>query len=379
MRFLIIPDSFKNCLSSKEVGSNIAKGIKHVFPDAEIKITPIADGGEGTVEALVYALKGKIINTKVHDALMRPMDSFFGVSGDGNTAIIEMAAASGIEAIKKEERNPLLTTTFGTGELIKEALDLGCNHIIVGLGGSATNDGGTGMARALGAKFLNGNNHDVDLGGGSIDQIVSIDLSSMDKRLKDTKIQIACDVKNPLYGPEGASAVYGPQKGATPEMVQTLDSNLRHLANCLTKIGIDVTSLEGGGAAGGLGAGLFAFTKGTLERGFKIIAETLNLDSQIKQSDIIITAEGAVDFQTLFGKTPAGVASIAKKYKKPVFVFAGNALDDIEGLNTIGITSLVPITRKPILLEDALKNADNWLKISAIELCNTLKAGINLK
>ncbi len=379
MKFLIVPDSFKNCMSATNVGKYISKGVKAVFIDANIKVIPIADGGEGTVHAIISSVGGTIKKVQVHDPLMRPIESFFGILPDKKTAIIEMAAASGIELITNDERNPLKTTSYGTGELIRAALNAGCTEITIGIGGSATNDGGIGMAMALGAEFRTSKGKLVNPNGESLMALTDISISGIDKRLKHTSIKVACDVKNILCGSKGAAAVYGPQKGATKEMIVELDAGLTNLAKLVNnKLKIDIDNIKGGGAAGGLGAGLVAFANAKLVGGFDLIAKTLNIEKSIKESDIIITAEGAIDFQTLFGKTPAGVANLANKYKKPIFVFAGAAQDDASKIDNSLITSIVPITRRPIKLPDAIKMAPKWLTQSAIELCNTLKAGINL-
>lgn len=380
MKFTIIPDSFKNCLPAIEVGKYIEAGIKEVFPESINRIIPMADGGEGTIQAIISATGGKIVNLRVHDPLMRPIDSFFYILPDAKTAIIEMAAASGIELILATERNPMKTTTFGTGELIKAALNKGCTTIIIGVGGSATNDGGVGMAMALGALFLDSNGIAIPLGGKGLNSIARIDLQDIDPRLKDVDIKVACDVKNKLCGTEGASAVYGPQKGATPDMVKILDQGLENLTNCIYKsLNSNVLNLEGGGAAGGLGAGLVAFTQAKLLPGFYLIADIVNLEQEIKESDFVISAEGAIDFQTQFGKTPAGVAAMAKKYNKPVFVFTGNASEDASQIDSTLIDAIIPITRRPISLDEAIELAPIWLNQSAKELARVIKSTIQIQ
>ncbi len=379
MNFLIIPDSFKNCLSAPEVGKYISKGIKAVFTNANVKVIPVADGGEGTVQAIISSVGGTMKKVMVHDPLMRPIESYFGIMPDNKTAIIEMAAASGIELITDKERDPLKTTTYGTGELIKEALNAGCTDIIIGIGGSATNDGGVGLAMALGTKFITSKGELFEYGGESLIALTDIIISGIDERLANTNIMVACDVKNTICGNKGASAVFSPQKGATKEMVVELDAGLANLAKLVkNKLGKDIEHIEGGGAAGGLGAGLVAFTGANLVGGFSLIANLLNLDEEIRTADIVITAEGAIDFQTMYGKTPAGVAKIANKHKKPVFVFAGSALEDASKIDKSIITSIIPITRRPVELSEALKMAPKWLTQSAIEFCLTIKTGINL-
>jgi glycerate kinase len=377
--FLIVPDSFKDSLSAKNVGKNIAAGIKQIFNKSAVKIIPMADGGEGTVDSIVYAAGGEIIKTTVEDALGRPTESFFGIINNGKTAIIEMAAASGIEKLNLQERNPWITSTYGTGQLIKAALDKNCKEIIIGIGGSATNDAGVGMAMALGAKFTDKNGNTIKKGGGFLKNIVDIDLSQFDNRINNVKIIAATDVTAPLTGKNGASFVFAPQKGASPEMVTKLDNNLKHFANIVkAKFNIDIDNIAGSGAAGGLGAGLFFFLHAKIESGFSVIAKLTSVEDEMSNYDIIITAEGKVDSQTETGKTPVGVALLAQKFNKPVFVFTGNATEKTDELYKQGITSLIPITRKPCKLNEALLNADIWLQKSAEELCIAIKIGLDL-
>lgn len=366
MKILIAPDSFKDCLPANEVARFLELGILKVFPDAEIIKIPLADGGEGTVEALVNTTDGKIINIQVHDPLMRKIDSFLGILGDGKTAIIEMAAASGLELLKEKERNPWLTTTFGTGELIKAALDFGCQTILIGIGGSATVDGGAGMVQALGIELLDKQNKSIAKGGKGLAQVETINTETLDKRLKECKILVACDVKNPLLGENGAAKVYGPQKGANPEMVRKLEQNLTHYAKVIeSHLGTSIAETQGAGAAGGLGAGLLAFLNADLKPGFELISETVHLAEQIVNADLVITAEGKIDYQTRFGKTPAGVAGIAKKFNKPLLAFAGSLGPRVESLNELGFTSIIPITDKPMSLQESITNAGELLMNAA--------------
>lgn len=379
MKFVIAPDSFKNSMPAIKVGKCIANGIISVFPKADCEIIPMADGGEGTVKSIITATGGELVNVQVHDPLMRLIDSFYGVLPDKTTAIIEMAAASGIELITSNERNPMLTTSYGTGELIIDAINKGCTSIIVGIGGSATNDGGLGMAQALGYKFRDATGTEVEYGGKALKKVATIDSNNCDKRLQNIDIKVACDVKNTLCGPQGASAVYGPQKGADEQMVKTLDDGLNNLANCISSdLNISVIDIEGGGAAGGLGVGLIAFAGAKLKSGFSLIADIVNLEDKILNADVVISAEGAIDFQTQFGKTPAGVASLAKKYSKPVFVFAGTAQEDASKISTDIIDAIIPITRRPVNLSKAIEYTENWLQQSAKELAIAIKTGINL-
>jgi len=369
MRVVIAPDSFKGSASAKEVAQAIADGLKVALPDSEFDLVPMADGGEGTVEALVVATGGKIVTKRVTGPLGEPVDAFFGILGDGETAVIEMAAAAGLHLVPPEKRNPLLTTTYGVGELIKAALDAGCKRVIVGIGGSATNDGGAGMAQALGAKLLDENGNEIGFGGGELGKVARIDTSELDSRLRETEILVACDVTNPLTGPNGASAVYGPQKGATPEMVKLLDENLRHYAAIIRRdLGVDVEHVPGAGAAGGLGAGLMAFCQAKLKRGVELVIQAVRLDERVQKANLVITGEGKIDFQTGFGKVPHGVAQVAKRYKKPVIAIVGQLGEGSEKCREWGIDACFSITDKPMSEQDAMANTLALLKRTAQEL-----------
>lgn len=363
-RFVVAPDSFKESMSAKEAGEAMARGIRKVFKDAEISLVPMADGGEGTVDSLVDATEGRRINVEVSGPIPEEkVTAYFGVLGDNKTAVIEMAKANGIELLPKERRNPLITSTYGTGELIKAALDHGVEKIIIGIGGSVTNDGGAGMAEALGVKFLDENGQSLPQGGGALNQLVSIDTAELDPRIKEIEIEVASDVTNPLTGEHGAAHVFGPQKGATPEMVQQLDSNLKHYAHIIQKdVQMSIEHQPGSGAAGGLGAGLLAFTNATLRPGIDIVIETNNLEEQIANADFIFTGEGGMDFQTKFGKAPYGVAKIAKQYQKPVFACAGYIGKDVDVLYDEGMTAIFGILSKAQSLEEALKNGASNLE-----------------
>ena len=374
VKILIAPDKFKESLSALKVADSIEKGILKVFPKVGIEKVPMADGGEGTVESLVDATGGKIIKTNVKDPLFRDIESFYGILGDGKTAVIEMAAASGLYLLKDYERNPMITTTYGTGQLIKDALDKGCRKFIIAIGGSATNDGGTGMATALGVKFYDKDGREIGLGGGELSKIYSIDTSNIDDRLKECEFIVACDVANPLIGENGASRVYGPQKGATKEMVEVLDKNLEHYGKLLEKyFNKKIIDVPGSGAAGGLGAGLMAFLNAQLKSGIEIITETLKLEEKIKEADIVISGEGKIDFQTAFGKTISGIAKLCKKHNKPLIVIAGT-VEDIEKLYEIGVSSVFSTMEKPMFLEDAIKNAPTLVEKSAERIFRLIKA-----
>lgn len=374
MQIVIAPDSFKECLTATQVTLAISEGIKRIFPEAKITCIPVADGGEGTVEALVAATKGKIIKTPSVDALNRPTQSFYGILGDGKTALIEMAAASGIELLAPEERNPLITTTFGTGLLIKAVLDAGFVRIIIGIGGSATNDGGTGMSQALGFKFLDTEGNPIGLGGGSLGELFSIDDSEVHPLLQKAEITVACDVRNPLFGSSGATYIYGPQKGATPEMLEILERNLIHYSGILQqKLGMNVSEIPGAGAAGGLGAGLMAFCKAELVSGFELVSKLTNLEKHIEQASLVFSAEGRIDSQTACGKTISGVALLAKKHRVPVIALAGTITDDLTELYAQGVTSVFAIGNQPMSLEESKARAAELLANMAAQIMRTVK------
>lgn len=376
MKILIAPDSFKNALSAMKVGASLREGLHRAMPGAKIRVVPMADGGEGTVESVIDATGGRLVKVKVHDPLMREIEADFGITGDGDTAIIEMASASGIQLIRPDERDPWITSTYGTGELIRKALDEGCRTILLGIGGSATNDCGTGMAMALGVNFIDREGNPLKHGGGALGEVRDIDLTGLDKRIRKTRILVACDVSNPLTGPSGASLVYGPQKGADESMVRMLDSNLSVFAGLIHKqLGKDVDKVRGSGAAGGLGAGLIAFLNGKLVQGVPAIAERIGLEESVKWADLVITGEGSIDFQTQFGKTPFGVAQIAKKHNKPVIAVAGTVGDGAEVLYSKGFNAIISIMDRPTTLEEAIRQTPELLE-SAGERIGRL---INLK
>jgi len=321
----------------------------------------LADGGEGFVNTMLTALGGKEIKMDALDPIGRKTEAFYGILNNG-TAVIEMAAASGIELLSKNERNPLITSTYGTGQMMKHAMENGCRKLIIGIGGSATNDGGTGMAKALGYRFLDKDGKDIAEGGGALNQLSHMDQSGVFYQLNDTEILIACDVSNPLTGEKGASAVYGPQKGANKEMVAHLDSNLENLARVIKKdMGKDILKLPGGGAAGGLGAGLVAFAKGDLKKGFDIVKEQTGLEEHIKNADLVFTGEGKIDGQTIHGKTPWGVAQIAKKYNKLLIAIAGVLGEGYRDLYEEGFTSIFSLPNGPATLEACINHAPELL------------------
>ncbi|WGL57126.1 glycerate kinase [Kluyvera intermedia] len=379
MKIVIAPDSYKESLSALDVACAIEAGFREIYPDAEYVKIPVADGGEGTVEAMVSATQGRVIPVKVTGPLGEPVAGFYGVSDDEQCAFIEMAAASGLELLSPAQRNPLKTTSWGTGELIRHALDLGVRRIIIGLGGSATNDGGAGMVQALGAKLLTDEHQHIGQGGAELAALMKIDISELDSRLADCQIDVACDVTNPLTGEEGASAVFGPQKGATPEMVTNLDHALAHYAARIKQdLGIDVLSLEGGGAAGGMGAALFAFCGAKLRPGIDIVTEALHLDALVADANLVITGEGRMDSQTIHGKVPVGVARVAKRYHIPVIGIAGSLTADVGVVHQHGIDAVFSVLYRICSLDDALEQAGENVRMAARNIAAVMKMGQSL-
>ncbi len=374
MKFILAPDSFKESMTSKNACDAMERGIKKVIKDAICIKVPMADGGEGTVEALVESTGGTIVSTLVtHPLGDKKIKAEYGLLGNGEKAIIEMASASGIHLVEREKRNPLITTTYGTGELILDAINRGVKHIIIGIGGSATNDGGAGMLQALGCHLLDKEGNELPFGGAALINLNTIDLSNFDSRLKEVTFEVACDVTNPLIGEKGASRIFGPQKGATEEMVLKLDKALSNYAEIIKrKFKVDVANVEGAGAAGGLGAALLIFLNGELKRGVDLIIKHTDLDAKIKGADFVFTGEGAIDNQTFFGKTPMGVAAIAKKNNVKTIVFAGKIGDGVENLYDIGINSIFGIMRGVSSLDEALKNGEINLEKTVENVVRTL-------
>ena len=372
--FVLAPDSFKESMSAEQACFAMQRGIEKAMPDARCIHVPMADGGEGTVDALIAALQGRRIECEVTGPLpAQKIQTYFGLIDEGKTAVIEMAKASGIHLLEKPQRNPLLTSTFGTGEMIRHALDLGVNKIILGLGGSVTNDAGAGMAQALGAQFYDAAGSAVQGCGGQLGRIQSIDLSALDPRLQSAEILIASDVNNPLCGANGASAVFGPQKGADAEMVQILDQNLSHFADAVEKAAShSCRHIAGAGAAGGLGFGLMAFAGAKIQSGVELVIAQCRLAEKIAQADYVFTGEGKIDFQTKFGKTPFGVAQAAAKLNKPVIAFAGLVGEGIEELYALGFTRIIGINPPGCALQDALNNAEMHLENAAAAFIDDL-------
>ena len=373
MKIIIAPQALKGSLAAPDVARAIAQGIQKVWPQAECILLPVADGGEGTVRALVEATGGQIISAHVTGPLGKEVAGFFGIlgtpvaaKGEAPTAVIEMAAAAGLPLVPQTQRNPRLTTTRGVGELIRLALDHGCRRLIIGIGGSATNDGGAGMAQALGVALLDEHGAQLPPGGAALAWLSHIALTHLDQRLHETEMLVACDVTNPLCGPEGASAVYGPQKGATPAMVKELDAALAHYADIIRRdLGTDVRNAPGAGAAGGLGAGLLAFLNATLTPGAPLILDALRLNDHLRGAALVFTAEGRLDRQTAYGKAVAAVAARAQAQSVPVIALAGSLGPGYETLYQQGIDAMLPILDAPMPLKQARARTAELLAAAA--------------
>ena len=356
MRVVVAIDSFKGSMSSLEAGEAISKGIRNAHKDAEVEIRPLADGGEGTVEALSIGMGGRLINVDVTGPIGRKVNAVYGIVDSSKTAIIEMSQAAGITLVSGNEKNPLYTTTFGVGELIKDAINKGCRHFVVGIGGSATNDCGIGMLQALGYEFLDKEGNQVGFGASGVRDIVSIRDENVIKELSECYFRVACDVNNPLCGDLGCSAIYGPQKGATKEMVADMDGWLKNYSKIVKEKYPDADcEYPGTGAAGGLGYAFFNFTNSKLESGIKIVLDETKLEEYVKDADIVVTGEGRLDHQTVMGKAPVGVANIAKKYNKKVIAFSGSVTEDAGVCNEHGIDAFFPILRRIVTLEEAMQ------------------------
>ena len=376
MRIVVAPDSYKGSVSALGVAQAMARGIGKVFPDAELCSIPIADGGEGTVEALVAATQGCLRQTEVSDPLGRRILASWGILGDDRTAVIEMAAASGLPLVPAKKRDPRITTSYGTGELILAALDAGLRKVIIGIGGSASNDGGAGMARALGVRFTDMQGQELPEGGAALAKLKQIRVDGIDARLRDTEIIIACDVDNPLCGLRGASAVFGPQKGASPDVVAELDSALRHFSAVARQAtGRDVSERPGAGAAGGLGAGLLFFTSAQLKPGVEIVLAAVGFTDLLRDAAFVVTGEGRTDFQTAFGKAPVGVAKVAKRFAVPVFCLSGSLGEGADEVLAQGVDAVLSICDKPMALEECMAGAGALIESAAVRLCRIIKAG----
>jgi len=376
MNIIVAPDSFKGSLTAREAADAITQGIRDALPEAEIVAFPLADGGEGTAEALVLATEGRLVRRLVTGPTGASVEATFGVLGDDVTGVVEMAQAAGLTLVPPAERTPLLTTTYGVGELILAALDQGCTRLIVGLGGSATNDGGAGMAQALGARLLKADGSEIGRGGAGLMSLDRIDVSDVDARIARTTIWAASDVTNPLCGPEGASAIYGPQKGATPQMVPMLDKALAHYADVVERdLAVDVRNAAGAGAAGGLGAGMIAFCHAQIRSGASLVLQIMDFESYLESADVIFTGEGKIDRQIEFGKAISGVALLAEKHGVPVVAFTGSLEEEPAKLSRRGIHAVMPIAPGPIDEEQAMSKASELLQAAAERATRLLVLG----
>lgn len=377
MNILIAIDSFKGSISSEEASKAISSGILHVYPEANIKSIPLADGGEGTVNALIHTLGGRFVEKEVHGPLGEKVRATYGIIKDGKTAIIEVASACGLTLVHEEKRNALRASSYGVGELITDALDKGCRKFIIGLGGSATTDGGVGMLKALGFEFLDSSGQEIGPGGMELQKIEHIHKEKAHPLIEKSEFLIACDVHNYLYGNEGAAHVFGPQKGASQKEVEILDKGLRHFANKTKNIlGIDIHQIEGAGAAGGLGAAFSGYLKGSLQSGIDIILDLANIETYLNQTDFVITGEGKLDGQTALGKAPFGVAKRAKKYGVPVIALAGGISGDVSHLNNEGITACFSILQAPMSIDEAMDQTTtrNNLEYTSMQLFRLIQA-----
>jgi len=380
MKIVIAPDSFKESLSALEAAREIEAGLREIFPHAEYVKVPVADGGEGTVEAMIAATQGRRVSLNATGPLGAPVTSFYGLTGGAAPiAVIEMAAASGLELVAPHQRDPLVTTSRGTGDLIRAALDAGARHFILGVGGSATNDGGAGMLQALGAGLLDADGAQIAAGGAALAGLARIDLSGFDPRIVDSVFEVACDVSNPLVGPRGASAVFGPQKGATPDVVAQLDANLRHYASIIARdTGQVVAEIPGAGAGGGIAAAMLVFLKGRLRPGSEIVADAVGLDAALQDADLVFTGEGRIDSQTVNGKTPVGVARVAQRHGKPVIAIGGCLAPDAAAVHAHGIDATFSTVRKAGTAAEAMADAAFNLRSVARNVGATLKLGMAL-
>ena len=379
MRIVIAPQSLKGSLTAAEAGQAIAHGVRAVYPVADLDIVPVADGGEGTVQALVDATGGEFMQQTVTGPLGEPVIAFFGLLGNGHTAAIEMAAAAGLPLVPPKRRDPRITTTYGVGELILAALDRGCRHFIIGIGGSATNDGGAGMAQALGASLLTDDGKEIAPGGAALATLAHISTATLDPRLRQCVIEVASDVSNPLCGPMGASAVYGPQKGATPAVVAQLDAALAHYAMIIERdLGQSVRDVPGAGAAGGLGAGLMAFLHATLRPGAQIVLEAVRFEERVRTANLVITAEGQLDMQTAYGKSVGAVAAVAKRYGSPVLVLAGGLGDNYRTIYALGVDAVAVLPSGPMTLKYAMEHASELMSDATERTLRILRVGTSI-
>ncbi|KPQ29545.1 MAG: glycerate kinase [Marinobacter excellens HL-55] len=368
LRVVIAPDSFKECLAAEQVASAIARGWRRAAPEDQIVEVPLADGGEGTTLALTEARQGKLHSQEVTGPMGNPVTAHYGLVNDGDIAIVEVAEGSGLHCVPAASRNALEASSYGTGELMLAALAHQPTTLIMGLGGSATTDGGAGILQALGARLLDSEGHDIPRGGAGLSKLASLDLTPAIERLSGIRLVVACDVNNPLLGPNGAAAVFGPQKGADARQVVQLDSNLRHFAQQVEQQGMDMASFAGSGAAGGIGGMVAGILGAELRPGIELVMETVELESHLQQADLVITAEGAIDAQSAYGKTPAGVAALARKHGVPVIGLAGKLGDDLDELHKLGLSAAFSITPAPMSLQEAYRQAEKNLEQAAEQL-----------
>ena len=379
MKILVAPQEFKGSISALSASEAAKNGILRVFPEAEVVLCPVADGGDGTLETLVEVSGGEVRTCSVQNPIGETIQAQWGAMGDGVTAVIEMARTSGLALLSLDERDPLNASTYGLGQAISEALNEGFRKFIVGIGGSATNDAGAGMAQALGANLLDARGNTISFGGAALSSLQTVDISNMDSRIKESKFLVACDVSNPLTGEEGASAVYGPQKGATPEMVQRLDDALSNFATVVKKdLKKDVSEMLGAGAAGGLGAGMMAFMGAELKAGVDIVLDTVNLRDKLSSVDLVITGEGGMDFQTIYNKAPIGVARIASEHNIPTIAIAGLLGSNFKIVHEHGIRAATSIVNGPITLEEASDRAFELISDSVEESLRFISVGMDL-
>ncbi|WP_256760476.1 glycerate kinase [Cohnella sp. WQ 127256] len=375
MRVIAAPDSFKGSASADELCASISRGVKRVYPDAIIDMHPLADGGEGTAELLVRSTRGTWREVTVSDPLGRKIQAAYGVLGDGKTAVIEMARASGLPLLKDEERNPLVTSSRGTGELIRDALDRGFRRFIICLGGSATNDGGMGLLRALGLEFYGANGRELAEGGGSLLELVRFDESGLDARLRECTFSTAGDVANPMVGPDGASVIFGPQKGADEVAVVRLDEGLNKLADCiLAQKGLEVRGMAGGGAAGGMGASLAVFLHSDIQPGIELVLQATGFEATLKRADFVVTGEGRLDEQTLSGKTISGVCRFARKHGVPVLGICGGKELTGKELDELGLTAAFSVVQNPCSLQEAFSRTSEWVEETTMQLFRLVRA-----
>lgn len=377
MKIVLAPNAFKGCMTASVAAEAMRAGVLAALPNADITMVAVADGGDGLVDVFTSALGGSTEYVTVSDPLGRPIKAGYCLVREEKIAAVEMALASGLALLEPGKRNPLLTSTYGTGELIAEALKNGARKIVIGIGGSSTTDCGIGMATALGAKFLDQHGNALNTIGKEMINVCDIDLSGMMEHIKDTDFEVACDVDNPLTGDKGAARVYGPQKGANPQQVEELERGLCHLAEVIKdKLGVDINNIPGAGAAGGLGAGLMAFLNAKLRKGIELVFDTVKLDEKMKGANLVFTAEGQIDFQTKFGKAPAGVGQLAKKHNCPCIAIAGSVGEGINELHASGITAVFSLCNGPVTLDEAMKNGPQYLQKVTEQVVRTFAASL---